>query len=64
MLCHSLVWKVGGGEKLNSIKVSLYEDQSILPVEYRQTKRDGVFLENLFLERTGQFSSYTLISKD
>lgn len=60
---HSLVLKVGGGEKRSSLKVSLYEDQNILPAEFCQTKRDGLFLENLFLKRTRQFSSYTLISK-
>lgn len=54
----------GGGVKLSSIKVSLYEDQNIFPVEFYLTKRGDLFLWNLFLKRTGQFSSYTLISKD
>lgn len=30
--------KGGGGGKLSSFKVSLYEDQSILPVEFSQDK--------------------------
>lgn len=64
ILWHSLVWEVGGGEKLGSIKVSLYEDQNIFPVEFYQTKRGDLFLWNLFLKRTGQLSSHTLISKD
>lgn len=63
MLCHSLVSIVGGGEELNSIKVSLYEDQSILSVEFCQIKRDDLFLKNLLPKRTVQLTSCTVISK-
>lgn len=45
----------GGGEKLGSIKASLYEDQNFFPVEFYQTKRGDLFLWNLFLKWTGQF---------
>lgn len=54
----------GGRRGLGSIKISLYEDQNIFPVEFYQTKRGDLFLWNLFLKRAGQFSSNTLISKD
>lgn len=64
LLWHLLVWKVGGGKKLSSIKVSQNEAHGILCVEFCQCKRDGLFLENLFLKRTGQFSLYPVISQD
>lgn len=41
--------------KTVEIKVSLYEDQNFFPVEFYQTKRDDLFLCNLFLKWTRQF---------